>query len=168
MSVILAIDPAQNCGVCAGKPGSTPYVGLWKLPVTAKPGEQLAALHGAVADAIVEFAPTRIVVEADITLHRRNPNATAYQQIGMVAVIEMVAWMHDVPMHIASASDARMKMLGRTRWPKKGDCKIAVLEWCKDQGLDIVDHNVGDAFLLWRYAAAGGRARLPLLERVAA
>jgi len=168
MSVVLALDPSQTTGVCAGAAGGAPYLGLWDFSSIRDTGELLAALHGSVADAIVDFKPSRVIVEADIALHRRNPDATAYQQLAMIGVIEMVCWMHEVRCLIATASEARMKMLGRCKWPRKGECKTAVLAWAAEQGVKIENHNTADAFVMWRFGCAGGRARMPLFEKAAA
>ena len=69
----------------------------------------------------------------------------------MVYTTELVCYRRDVRVRQATASEARSKILGRSRWQAKGEAKDAILEWCREQGFDFMDHNIADAYVLWRY-----------------
>jgi hypothetical protein len=115
------------------------------------PGAQGAAFSDCLADAICMHKPSLIMIEADVNLHRQNPGPTAYQQLGMLYLAELICYRREVRMRIASATEARMTTIGRARWAK-GEAKNVVAAWVADQGMRITDHNISDAYVLWRHA----------------
>jgi hypothetical protein len=157
---VMAVDLSSHCGWASGKPGSTPRFGVWELPSIADAGRQAGAFADVFADAITVHKPRLVILEVDINLHRHNPAGTAEQQIGMAYLAGLICWRREVTMKRATASDARSAVLGRARWPEKGDAKAAVLAWCRQQGWDVLNHNAADALVLWQFACRLPAARL--------
>jgi hypothetical protein len=150
--VILALDLSSHCGWAAGIPGERPLFGVWELPSVVDPGRQAAAFCDVLADAITTFAPSLVIMEANINLHRQNPDSTALQQIGMVYVTDLVCYRRSVKLVQNTAEDARKVVLGRARWSEKGGAKDAVLGWCREHEYSVLNHNAADAIVLWHFA----------------
>jgi hypothetical protein len=153
--VILALDLSRHTGWAAGAAGARPANGVWHLPPGEQEGVQAAAYADVLAAAIAVHSPDLVIAEVNVHLHKQNPAATAYQQIGMAYLTALVCYRRTVRYRQATAEEARIKMLGRARFGGSAEAKAAVLTWANTENkYGVTDHNIADALLLWHYAHA--------------
>ena len=155
MTGILTLDLSRHTGWAFGRAaGGTPLGGTWELPGIADGvGRPLAALCDKLADAITVHSPDLIVFEAPLPPSAMKSVAWARFALAMVGVVELVAYRREVRVLEERVETARMKLLGKARWPGGRDtAKAEVLAWCNRQGWRVTDDNAGDALVLWKWA----------------
>lgn len=75
----------------------------------------------------------------------------AEAMLGLMGILRTEAWRRDLHVLRQPETTVRKEMLGRGRLPT-GDMKELVMRWCSAQGIEVSDHNSGDAAVLWRWA----------------
>lgn len=149
---ILALDLSSIVGwAYGGVADNAPACGTWRL-ASGGLGPLVASFENALEDAIALHAPGLVFVEAPMSPTAISNAQTWRQQLGLAASAEASAWRHSVRYREQSATTVRSQILGTTRHPPGGTIKDVVMAWCRKQGWQPVDHNAGDACVLWEFA----------------
>ncbi len=149
---ILALDLSGICGWAYGRlTDNAPICGTWRL-APGGIGPLVASFENALEDAISMHSPGLIFVEAPMPATALSNSQTWRQQLGLAASAEAAAWRCGVRYREQSATTVRSQILGTTRHPPGGNIKDVVMAWCHKQGWQPVDHNAGDACVLFEFA----------------
>ncbi len=145
---ILTLDLSSRTGWAYGLPGQRPTTGVWMLPpYVIDPGRCLGALGNELADALWLHQPATVWVEAPLPARGQTHAASAMQQIQLDGVVKETCWRWEKTLRTVHAGTVRKAVIGRGNNVSKDD----VLAWCAGRGWDILDHNAGDAAVLWVY-----------------
>jgi Holliday junction resolvasome RuvABC endonuclease subunit len=128
-----------------------PSFGCWRLPKIGGEGARYAAFENELADAMDRFSPSRLVLEAPLSFQALLGVSTAVvmkQQYTLRGIAYAEAWRASVPISEVSSDIVRLAVLGQARFAKD-KVKAEVVAHCRGLGLDVPDHNAGDACLVW-------------------
>jgi Holliday junction resolvasome RuvABC endonuclease subunit len=140
MSVILAIDPAKNCGWAC----STGAYGSWFLG--AKP---LSMLHFHMSKVVERFGVGLIVFER-VGIMSRNLR-TQEQLTALIGIIRLVAEQHDCRIESIHASSVKWWATGNGHADKAAMIAAARERFASG----VVNDDQADAVLMLGYALAG-------------
>jgi len=153
---LLALDLSTRVGWAYGADFSAPAHGIWELSGGGTSlGARCSALAERLEDAIAVLQPGLVILEAPLPPKAQTAMNSARIQFGLAAVAEMICEEQHVRVEEEKADTVRGFILGRAR-PQKPE----IVAWCKAQGWSPVDHNDGDALMLWRYRHILGRSRV--------
>jgi hypothetical protein len=132
---------------------NAPWFGDWHLPFEGGEGCRFAAFENELTDALAEFRPASLILEAPINLPAMTNRAAMWQQLGLRAIARCNAWRENVPVSEVSADTVRVEVLGLSRVPGHPDAiKRHVEYWCRRKmGWKVPSHNAGDACVLWEW-----------------
>lgn len=165
---VLALDLSGTTGWAYGSPGMAPRFGCWKLPMIGGEGCRYAAFENVLADAVATFAPGQIVLEASLSLQALASASTievARQQLTLRGLAYSEAYRASVLITEIDAYSVRLAMLGTGHF-KKGAVKREVIAYCRTRGLNVPDHNAGDAVLTWLWQTTRMRGGKPVAGRL--
>lgn len=149
---LLSIDLGAVTGwAFGGFADVRPECGAWPLPKTDPldlGAARIAAFENTLGPALDRWEPS-IVVCAEPFRSRNMGEAEA--MLGLMGILRTEAWRRDLHVLRQPETTVRKEMLGRGRLPT-GDMKELVMRWCSAQGIEVSDHNSGDAAVLWRWA----------------
>jgi hypothetical protein len=156
---VLALDLSGTVGWCVGRlhTSDPEAFGARELPTRVDEGERFAAFRDFVEDTVAHWQPALMILEAPMrlaALAERSTIGVVTQQMTLRGIAFMEAWHAHLPQpEEVSAERVRKALLGRARFPKKGDVKTAVVDFCHAQGWQVSDHNAADACLTWAWRA---------------
>lgn len=162
-SVLVALDLAVITGWAVGPIGrSMPTsIGSWPLPPTdplSRIGAQCGVLENTIITAFDAWDPAAVVVAEPFVA--RNL-AECRKKFGLLGILEVECWRRDIPLMEQPEPTVRKEILGRGMGPTEL-MKSLVHRWCAGNGINVRDHNEGDAAVFWTWT------RGELLHRVAA
>lgn len=161
---ILALDLSSIVGHAYGPATAgrvAPICGAWVLPKHGGLGAKMAAFENELIAAIAVHEPRCIVMEAPLPPTGQASTLVAMQQFGLAAMTESAAYRASVQVFQVASSTVRKAIMGTGRF-KEGTAKQEVLQFCRNQGWPVPDHNAADACLVWRYASLKFAAGSPL------
>jgi hypothetical protein len=146
---VLALDLARITGWAYGPAAwEVPMFGCWEMPKQGGEGARFAQFENMLIDAIEDWHPGHIICESPLPLPAQINRRTAWQQIGMRAMVFAYAWRCSIPVSEVSADLVRSELIGITRDP---DIKELVKKYCRRHGWMVRDHNAADACMLWAW-----------------
>ena len=160
---VCALDISTKTGWVCGHHGrnTPPAGGVWELGrMKDSSGHlQLGRLNSCMMQAMDElikkYQPSMVVFETPIMKAQTTDRMLKY----LAGAVETACYENGrIPVFEAAAPTARKAVLGFARQQGK-DIKVAVMAWCKAQGLAYADNNHADALLLWTYAGKVLRER---------
>jgi hypothetical protein len=165
---VLALDLSTHAGWAYGLPGDPmPQSGVWELPIFAiNIGRCLAEYENALLKAFVDMQPSVVSMEAALPIQAQTHQLTAEQQMYLAGATQP-------PTRVRKVNTVRAAVLGNGKLTK-AEAKPAVLAWCHSRGWYPVDHNAGDALVVWSYETGirfprqSVRRVQPVLERAGA
>ena len=108
-------------------------------------------LSNAVWEALDQWRPSRLIVEAPLHIAAMHHDGAARQQLGLRAIVLCESSRAETPIPEEYSADlVRQEMLGRSHFPK-GTVKRHVIQWARDNGFRPADDNEADAICLWSY-----------------
>lgn len=153
---VLTLDLARNTGWAYGPAGANKprAFGVWDLGSAARGGHGavLATLSDWLGDAFKMYRPALVVMEAPLPPQAQTHANTARLLLGYCAVVELLCYRWSISLREQGAAEVRRRVIGRPRLEK-----AEIVQWCRDQGHDMSDHNAADAVVLW-YFSAGAKA----------
>lgn len=151
---VLALDLSSSVGWAYGSLDAVvPAFGVWLLPHTGGEGGRFAAFENALAAAMDQMVPSRVVVEAPLSFQALlgvSNMRVMCQQYTLRGFAYAEAWRANVPISEVSSDIVRLAMLGQSRFAK-GTVKREVVAYCRARGWRVPDHNAGDACLVWAW-----------------
>jgi hypothetical protein len=159
---VLFLDISTRTGFCYGTLANVeagPVWGVWQLPsgVSVTLGARLAAFENELADAIFEYQPAVVGIEAPMAAGAVGSAHTAELLICLSGVAEAVTWRWAREFRRRSAQTLRAQVCGRCRVTEaESDDRIDVKEaivkpWVVARGWDITDNNARDAAVGWAF-----------------
>src|ERR1700740_2435164 len=149
---LVTIDLGRDTGFAHGPFSAvSPQFGSWSLPIKDPldpVGARIAALDNTLSRAFDEWEPSHLVVAEPVPARNMGE---AIATFGMLGQVRAECWRRRIAVLVQPEGTVRKEMLGRGGGPTEV-MKGLVLGWCKANGLDVPDHNAGDACVLWRWA----------------
>lgn len=145
--VFLCLDLASSVGWACGSPElvEAAVYGSYKLPDDVNLGRQYGAFSNWLADAITQYEPTDLVIEAPFLGKSLRAGRKLFALTG---IAELIAWRRDLKFSEHHASSVRKTFCGSG----KAD-KAEVQRVCHARGFTPKDHNAADALALLHHAA---------------
>jgi hypothetical protein len=158
---ILTLDLSGHVGWSYGTGGPVPDIyGLWHLRQPTR-GGRFHAFRTALGDAIDQWQPAEVLMEAPLPPPAQTSAGSARQQYGLAAYVEGECAEHGIPVLERSADDVRRLLIGRSR-SRRGNAgpdlfghrvqqkiKDMVIAHVRSLGLPVHDDNVADAIALY-------------------
>lgn len=157
---LLCLDLASTVGVAYGHPADRlPVFWSFDLLRTEGEGARYASFENELFDILAALKPAAVVLEAPLPLMAQTRAAICQQQYTLRGISLSECWRASVPVSEVEVDTVRIEILGTARF-RKGQVKAEVVRYCRELGLDLSDHNAGDAVLiwLWRRVRSGARA----------
>lgn len=149
---LLALDLAQRTGWAIGRfTDLRPETGVWVLPRDDGldyVGARVMALENELIPALDRWAPG-FVVMAEPFIARNI--AECESSFGLAGIVRSECRRRMIRILRQPESTVRKEVLGRGTGPTE-EMKERVRAWCFAQGIEIADHNAGDAAVFWRWA----------------
>lgn len=148
---LVSIDLGRTTGFAHGLFGAVcPAFGSW--PFSAKDpldpvGRRIANFDNTLARAFDEWAPSHVVAAEPVPARNMGE---AIATFGMLGQLRAECWRRQIPLLVQPEGTVRKEILGRGTGPTDV-MKDLVLAWCRAEGLEVPDHNAGDAVILWRW-----------------
>lgn len=171
---VLALDLSGFAGWAYGCKGdAAPRCGVWVLPkFVLDAGRHFAAFENELADAIAEFQPAVVSMEAPLPANFQTHALSAEQQIGLAALAATTCYRWERPLYRRAVQTVRSAVLNNGRL-RKDEAKQVVTAWCRARGWAVPDHNAADACVVWAFEVGIRAPRLkparvpPVLDRAA-
>lgn len=134
-----------------------PEWGVWLLPSVPNLGKRMVALDNVLADAIWEFQPCIVGIEAPLPPGSIGSVATAQLLICLAGMAEATTYRWERDFHSYPSSTLRAQVCGRSRLndAEKDDRldvkKAIVAPWLQRMGWNIPENNAADAAVGWAY-----------------
>lgn len=149
---VLALDLSSVVGWAYGVLALRhPFFGTWHL--RGAEGERYARFENELEEAIDRWKPSKMVIEKSFTL-QAFAEASTYrimaQQMSLRALCYSEGWRTSTVVTEIDAYTVRFEVLGRGAFPKD-QVKTEVVRWCTRRGINVPDHNAGDAVLTWEW-----------------
>jgi hypothetical protein len=149
---LVAIDLGRVTGWAHGPFSAVqPEFGSWPFPAKDPldaVGARIAALDNTLSRHFDLWSPSHVVAAEPIPARNMGE---AIASFGMLGQLRAECWRRQIEILVQPEGTVRKEMLGRGTAPTDA-MKDLVLAWCKANGLDVPDHNAGDACVLWRWA----------------
>lgn len=156
---LLSIDAARRTGVAWGRiTDAIPTTLVWPLDKKGAKDEldPIGARISAMDNTLSRFLD---ILEADglkprwcvmaLPFASRNLDETE-SNFGLYGIVRAELWRRKVRLMRQPENTVRLETLGRGTAPTD-EMKALVTVWCERQGIEIHDHNAGDAAVLWRW-----------------
>lgn len=161
---VLALDLAGIVGWAYGHVHQRrPIFGRWPLPKVGGEGGRYATFENELAAAMERLHPSAMVIEAPLSFQAllgHSDAATVQQQYTLRGIAYMWGYRDRCRVSEVSADLVRYEVLGQSRFPK-GEVKGHVVRWCMRHGMNVPDHNAGDAVLTWEWHRRRVAGRAP-------
>lgn len=119
----------------------------------ANPGFAYACLEDHIDDAIKIHRPRAVVYEAPFAPQQQSKADVGKLLLGLCAIVELIAYRHDVECFYQEVRQARAKVLGKNPTGGADKVKPVIMDWCKLRGWDVQrQDDAADALLLLQYA----------------
>jgi hypothetical protein len=158
---LLTLDLSGHVGWSYGSGGPVPDIyGCWHLRQPTR-GGRFDAFRTALWDAIDQWAPAEILMEAPLPPPAQTSAGSARQQYGLAAYVEGECGQAGIPVLERSADEVRRLLIGRSRSrrgnggpdlfgrPVQQTIKAMVIAHVRSLGLPVADDNVADAIALY-------------------
>lgn len=163
------MDLSSFCGwAYGGLTDPLPAFGVWQLPRIGGEGARYAAFENELAEAMDAWKPSRLVLEAPMSLMALIGASTLKvmcQQLGLRAIAYAEAWRASAAVNEVSADMVRLALLGQARFAK-GQVKHEVVRYCRARGLAVRDHNAADACCVWFWLVGQLTGKAPVAGRL--
>jgi hypothetical protein len=154
MGGVLALDLAGVVGWAYGHlTDRNPAFGTWRLPHIGGEGARYAAFENELAEAMDEFAPSKMILEAPLSFQALLGVSTGrvmQQQYTLRGIALAEAWRASCAPSEVSSDIVRLELLGQSRFAKD-TVKREVVRYCRQRGWRVPDHNAGDACMIWAW-----------------
>lgn len=151
LRALLSLDVSGITGwAFGGFADRIPATGIWPLPRRDDSdvvGARIAALENTLSAALDAWCPT-VVVMAEAFPGRNMDEAMA--KFAMLGIVRSECWRRKIRCLVQPEGTVRKEVLGRGGGSSE-TMKQLVMDWCHRQGIDVEDHNAGDAAVLWRW-----------------
>lgn len=160
---LLTLDLSSRVGWSYGTGPIPDLYGCWSL-VQSTRGGRFDAFRTALEDAIDQWAPAEILMEAPLPPMAQTSAGSARQQYGLAAYVEGECAQAGITVLERSADDVRRLLIGRSRSrrapggsspadlfgrPVQQSIKALVIEYVRSLGLPVSDDNTADAIALY-------------------
>lgn len=155
---VLAFDLSRVSGFAYGHPGDRmPRWGRIFINHIRTEAERFHAFEDAVIELFNETVPGTVVVESPLGIQRWHTTMDVMcQQLGLRAFVIAEAHRRSAAISEVSADLVRYELLGRRQFAKD-TIKSLVVDYCRERGWRVPDHNSADACMIWAWHV--GRAR---------
>jgi hypothetical protein len=145
----LALDLSSCTGWTFGSAAGRIASGVWRLPNNeTNPGKQFSAFCDVLCDALGTFNPDEVVMEGALNV-RAQKSSSGYQQLGLAAHAESMAYRYDKRIFKAASSNVRSRLLGTAH----GHDKPVYVRWARANGHpECMDHNEAESFMVLCYS----------------
>ena len=161
----VALDLSRTTGWAYGHPyDNLPSFGRILVDHLRTEAERFVAFEDALVELFNELQPAGVVIEAPLGIERWHTTMTTMmQQLGLRAFVVAEAYRRSATLSEVSASLVRHDLLGQSQFAKN-TVKDRVVDFCRDRGWRVIDHNEGDACLTWAWHVGRlrGHRRMPL------
>lgn len=149
---LVALDVGRITGFAHGPFSAVrAKCGSWPLPASdpVDPvGRRIAVLDNTLAAAFDLWRPSHVVL-AERFPSRNLGEAAA--NFGLDGQVRAECWRRGIRLLVQPEGTVRKEMLGRGSGASEV-MKALVMQWCGREGIEVPDHNAGDAAVLWRWA----------------
>jgi hypothetical protein len=147
---LLALDLSSTCGYAVGPLAARvpTLTGTWHLPHTGGEGARYTALANELAEALMLWRPSRLVLEAPLPLPAQTTFRSAAQQFGLRAIAYSEGYRASCVVSEIDCLTVRAEVMGQRRISKDIAKREAVL-FCKRRGIGVNSHHAADAALVW-------------------
>lgn len=151
---LVALDVGRVTGFAHGPFGAIrPVCDSWELvhgrPDPANPvGQRIAVLENMLIPSFDAWMPSHVIMAERFASRNAGEAASSF---GLDGAVLAECWRRGIAVLVQPEGTVRKEMLGRgtgTTEVMKG----LVLAWCAREGIEVPDHNAGDAAVLWRWA----------------
>jgi hypothetical protein len=171
---VLFLDISLRTGWCYGTLANLtdgPGWGIWQLPTLDSLGRRIVAFENALADAIHQFQPAVVGIEAPLPAGATGSAHTAELLICLAGAAEAVTYRWSRQFRRRAVSTLRSQVCGRFRvTDAEHDDRIGIKEavvqpWIEAMGWKITENNAADAAVGWAFEM-GVRAERAKPQRV--
>ncbi len=138
---ILSLDLGTNCGWCLVKDAVLKYSGVLSLPASeSHPGARFMKFNNWLHD----FRKVDAIFYEDVPRFESNKSARVY--CGLLAVVQMFALVHGIPLTNIKSSEVKKDFTGSGNAKKDRMCQVAhQLGWKNGEPGTEQDHDEADA-----------------------
>jgi hypothetical protein len=147
---VLTLDCARTVGWAYGHPSEPqPKTGFFRLTPPTE-GGRFNTFDTELHYIFDLLAPRKLTMASIIPLPALNNRLAALQQIGLRAIA--LGWAYGSGCGVIEVSEdlVRYEMLGRSRF-KKGETKLHVMAYARENGWEGDNHDAADAWLMWMW-----------------
>ncbi len=158
---VLTLDLATRTGWCEGHLGDVPRFGVLRLSDATIAGRCCALEDWLWARLEGPDPPKEVIFEAPLPRTDSLGINAGRLGMGLVTIVECACFRRGVDCFESSVATTRKEIIGRGTF-KKGEAKLAVHNWCQENGWDPPDDNAADALVLWFHTLRVRRPGAPL------